>query len=347
MSNRDGRRRRNLRRAIVAVVLIAALLGAGLVATVGSLNRDLYSAGSFVGQYLDALARQDTAGALLLPGVRPSAAELEAAALPKDLPDTLLRDSVLGELTDIRLTGDEETADGRHAVSYVFRLDGKPSTMNFLVESAGTFFGVFNSWRFVTSPLAVLKVNVLHQATFSVNKLTLDTRTHAAADAPEAFSNQAAYLAFAPALYSFEHSSALLDAAPQLVPVVASGVTDVTVDAQPNAQFIGQVQTELDRFLDDCTTQQVLQPSNCPFGIEINDRVRDAPIWSIAEYPPVTLAAGDSTFEMPDTEGQAHIVVEVQSLFDGDVDMRDEDVAFAVAISVTVNPDGSLALQLR
>ena len=131
------------------------------------------------------------------------------------------------------------------------------------------------------------------------------------------------------------------------MPVVASGVTDVTVDAQPNAQFIGQVQTELDRFLDDCTTQQVLQPSNCPFGIEINDRVRDAPIWSIAEYPPVTLAAGDSTFEMPDTEGQAHIVVEVQSLFDGDVDMRDEDVAFAVAISVTVNPDGSLALQLR
>ena len=62
---------------------------------------------------------------------------------------------------------------------------------------------------------------------------------------------------------------------------------------------------------------------------------------------PVTLAAGDSTFEMPDTEGQAHIVVEVQSLFDGEVEVRDEDVAFAVAISVTVNPDGSLALQLR
>ena len=347
MSNRDGRRRRNQRRAIVAVVLIAALLGAGLAATIGSLNRDLYSPGSFVGQYLDALARKDTASALLLPGVRPTAAELEAASLPKDLPDTLLRDSVLGELTDIRLTGDDESADGRHTIEYGFRLDGTPATMTFQVERAGTFFGVFNSWRFATSPLAVLRVAVLHQATFSVNKLTLDTRAHAADDAPETFSNQAAYLAFAPARYSFEHTSALLDAAPQTVPVVASGATDVTVDAQPNAQFIGQVQAELDRFLDDCTTQQVLQPSNCPFGIEINDRVRDAPIWSIAEYPPVTLAAGVSTFEMPDTEGQAHIVVEVQSLFDGEVEVRDEDVAFAVAISVTVNPDGSLALQLR
>ncbi|WP_104169826.1 hypothetical protein [Cryobacterium sp. M23] len=347
MSNRDGRRRRNERRAIVAVVIVAALLGAGLVATIGSLNRDLYSAGSFVGQYLDALARKDTAGALLLPGVRPTAAELEAAALPKDLPDTLLRNSVLGELTDIRLTADDESADGRHTVDYEFRLNGTPAAMTFQVESAGTFFGVFDSWRFTTSPLAVLRVNVLHQATFSVNRLTLDTRAHAADGAPETFSNQAAYLAFAPALYSFEHSSTLLDAASQTVPVVASGVTDVTVDAQPNAQFIGQVQAELDRFLDDCTTQQVLQPTNCPFGIEINDRVRDDPIWSIAQYPPVTLVAGDSTFEMPDTEGQAHIVVEVQSLFDGDVEVRDEDVAFAVAISVTVNPDGSLALQLR
>ena len=331
----------------MAVVIIAALLGAGLVATIGSLNRDLYSAGSFVGQYLGALARKDTASALLLPGVRPTAAELEAASLSADLPDTLLRDSVLGELTDIRLTGDDESADGRHTIEYGFRLNGSPAAMTFQVESAGRYLGVFDSWRFETSPLAVLRVSVLHQATFSVNKLTLDPRAHAAAGAPETFSNQAAYLAFAPARYSFEHTSNLLDAAPQTVPVVASGVTDVTVDAQPNAQFIGQVQAELDRFLDDCTTQQVLQPTNCPFGLEINDRVRDDPIWSIAEYPPVTLTAGDSTFEMPDTEGQAHIVVEVQSLFDGDVEVRDEDVPFAVAISVTVNPDGSLALQLR
>lgn len=347
MGNRDGRRQRNQRRALVAVVLIAALLGAALVATIGSLNRDLYSASGFVRQYLDALARQDTASALLLPGVTPTKAQLDADALPQNLPETLLRDSVLGELTDIRLTGDEETTPGHHTVSYEFRLDDAPATMTFQVESAGTFFGVFDSWRFETSPLAVLQVTVLHQATFSVNRLTLDTRAHAADDAPATFSNQADYLAFAPAVYSFGHTSPLLDAVPQSVPVTASGPTDVTIDAQPNDQFLSQVQTELDRFLDDCTTQQVLQPSNCPFGIEIDDRVRDDPLWSISQYPAVTLAAGDTTFDMPDTPGQAHIVVKVQSLFDGDVIVRDEDVAFSVGISVTVNPNGSLALQLR
>ena len=63
--------------------------------------------------------------------------------------------------------------------------------------------------------------------------------------------------------------------------------------------------------------------------------------------PVVALTAGATTFEMADTTGQAHIVVEVQSLFDGDVETRDEDVPFAVALSVTVRPDGSLAIQLH
>jgi len=37
----------------------------------------------------------------------------------------------------------------------------------------------------------------------------------------------------------------------------------------------------------------------------------------------------------------------VQSLFDGDLSTRDEDVPFAVAIHVVVGADGSLAIQLR
>jgi hypothetical protein len=347
VSNRDGRRRRNQRRATLAVVVIAALLGAALLATIGSLNRDLYSAGGFVRQYLDALARHDTSSALMLPGVKPTDGQLKASGLPQGLPSTLLRASVLGTITDIRLTSDTETTPKLHTVVYKFTLDGTPATMKFRVAGTGTFFGVFDSWRFDTSPLAVLQVNVLHGAKFTVNRLTLDTRAHAAADAPATFSHQAAYLAFAPALYTFGHTSPLLTAGPQRVPVAASGPTAVTIDAQPTKQFISQVQTELNAFLDACTTQQVLQPSDCPFGIEINDRVTDPPIWSIAEYPVVTLTAGDTTFEMPDTKGQAHIVVKVQSLFDGGLMTRDENVPFEVAISVTVNPDDSLALQLR
>jgi len=219
--------------------------------------------------------------------------------------------------------------------------------MEFTVERLGTVAGLFSRWGFATSPLAVLQVTVLHEADFSVNGLTLDTRAHADADAPITFSNQAAYLAFAPAVYKVSHDSSLLSAPVQSVPVVASGAADVTVDAMPNDTFTAQVQAKLNEFLDECATQQVLQPSNCPFGIEIDNRVKSAPAWSIAEYPEVALTGGESSFDMPGTEGQAHIVVDVQSLYDGDLSTRDEDVPFSVALTVTIQPDGALAIQLR
>ncbi len=347
MSNGDGTGRSSRRRAILAMVVIAALLCAAFVAAIGALNRDLYSAGGFVRQYLEAVARHDTTSALQLPGVELTDKALTAAKLPGDLPATLLRPAVLGTLTDLRLTSDTEDEPGRHTVVYGFRLDGKPASMAFSVAHTGTFAGVFDSWRFAASPLAVLQVTVLHEASFTVNGLTLDARAHAVADAPATFSNQAAYLAFAPAVYSIAHSSNLLTAPAQQIALTKNGAADVTVDAEPNKLFLDQVQTELNGFLDACTTQKVLQPSNCPFGIEINDRVKGVPVWTIAAYPAVALTAGATTFEMADTTGQAHIVVEVQSLFDGEVTTRDEDVPFSVALSVTVRPDGSLAIQLH
>ena len=350
----NGVRRGRYAQAVLAVCVILALLGGALAATIGSLNRDVYSAGGFVRQYLEALAAHDTHTALALPGAEPTDADLEAAGLPQDLPTTLLRASVLGSLTDIELVSDTASATGadvsqpgQRTVVYDFTLDGESTSMEFTVQRAGTVAGIFTTWEFATSPLAVLQVTVLHEAHFTVNGLTLDTRAHADADAPAAFSNQGAYLAFAPAVYDISHDTALLTAPAQSVPVVASGATDVTVEAVPNPTFTSQVQGKLNEFLDECATQQVLQPSSCPFGIEINDRVKTAPAWSIAQYPDVALTGGESTFDMPATSGQAHIVVDVQSLYDGDIETVEEDVEFSVGISVTIQADGSLAIQLN
>ena len=187
-------RRGRYLRGVIAVGLVLVLLGAALVTAIGSLNRDVYSAGGFVRQYLEALATHDTHSALALPGVEPSNAELEAAGLPQDLPRTLLRPDVLGSISDIELVSDvanpTDTGESRHTVVYEFRLNGTPSTMEFTVKPVGTLAGLFNTWGFATSPLAVLQVTVLHEADFTVNGLTLDTRAHAAADAPVTFSNQ-------------------------------------------------------------------------------------------------------------------------------------------------------------
>ena len=347
---RASGRRGKMLRAILALVVVAALLAAGLVGTISALNRTVYSAGGFVEQYLDALDRGDTVGALALGGVMPTAAELAAAELPVELPETLLRASVLSGLSEIELKSDTPSnaaGDDTHQVVFDFDLNGTASTMAFTVERAGTFAGVFNAWTFAVSPLAVLQVSVLHERTFTVNGLTLDTRAHAAADAPATFSSGAAYLAFAPNRYTIEHSSAMLTAEKTSVRVTASGATAVEIDALPNEKMIAQVQSELNKFLDECATQTVLQPTSCPWGITIDDRIEGVPAWSITGYPAVELTAGERSFEMVATAGQAHIVVEVQSLFDGDISTRDEDVPFTMGLSVVVQPSGALAIQLH
>lgn len=342
-------------RAVLAIVVVAALLTAGLAGTISALNRTVYSAGGFVQQYLDALARGDTVGALALGGVMPSSAQLAAWGLndeeADDLPETLLRASVLGGLENIQLASATATPapnDGTaQTVVFDFDLNGTASSMAFTVERTGTFAGVFNAWTFAVSPLAVLQVSVLHERSFTVNGLTLDTRAHIAADAPTTFSTSAAYLAFAPNRYTFEHESAMLTAAKSTVPVTAAGPTPVEIDALPNAAMVAQVQSELNNFLDECATQAVLQPTSCPWGITIDDRIESTPAWSITAYPPVALAAGELSFEMGATPGQAHIVVDVRSLFDGGISTRDEDVPFTMGLSVVVQPSGALAIQLH
>ena len=352
---RASGRRGSMLRAVLAIVVVAALLVAGLVGTIGALNQTVYSAGGFARQYLDAVGRGDTAGALALGGVMPDTADLAAWGLTdeaaRDLPETLLRASVLGGLDSIELrstTATTATGDGTaQTVVFDFNLNGTASSMEFTVERAGTFAGVFHAWRFTASPLAVLQVSVLHERSFTVNGLTLDTRAHSAADAPATFSTSAAYLAFAPNRYVFEHESAMLTAEKATVHVTTAGPTAVEIDAVPNEAMVAQVQSELNKFLDACATQLVLQPTSCPMSFPIDDRIEGAPAWSITAYPPVTLTAGELSFEMVATDGQAHIVVEVQSLFDGDINIRDEDVPFTMGLSVVVQASGALAIQLH
>ncbi|MGO7984159.1 hypothetical protein ACC691_40700, partial [Rhizobium johnstonii] len=73
----------------------------------------------------------------------------------------------------------------------------------FDVVRDGSWAGVFTSWRFAKSPIAAVNVTVLHDSSFTVNELTLDTRAHAAEGSPASFDNSAAYLVLSPGLYTF------------------------------------------------------------------------------------------------------------------------------------------------
>ncbi len=314
-----------IRAGIAAAVVIAAF-----AITVGVLNSTLFSATGFVREYLDALARADAADALAIAGEPPATSRrtdllVDAAIVPVTVTDVVAHEPV----------------DGVTPVDVIFDAGAGPRIATFRVESTGARFGLFGTWAFVDSPLATVDITVLHTPEFTANGLDL---------VAPAQDEAVRYLAFAPGVLVVSHDSSLLVADPETV-VIASPTDTITaeLDVRANDSFIAQVQREVDGYLADCATQQVLMPSGCPFGQPMADRIVSPPVWSIVATPGVTLepTATAGEWRVPVAPGVAHLVVDVKSIYDGDVSVFDENVPFMVGFTVTFVGENSVVLTPR
>jgi hypothetical protein len=324
-----------MRRTVITWSAVMALLLAGFGASVVALNADLYSAHGFVGRYLDALERRDSAAALALPGV----------STGNDTAAELLESDAMGDLDDVRTVSDTEGDDGRHTVVVEYTLaapDGSQpttGTSEFVVAPDGIRFGLFPSWRFVTSPINSMSVTVLHDQDFEVNGH--EVTSTAEPDAPATFQ------VFAPGLYVLKHESTYLTSENVTAAVTEIGeITDVTVDVQANDAFVAEVQKHVTAYLEECTTQDVLFPTGCPFGMSPGNRPLPGAKWSMVSNPVVTIVPGvpPGTWAVPKTPAMAHLVVDVRSLFDGRVTTFDEDVPFDVQYALTFEPGNKLLI---
>ncbi|MBX3067097.1 MAG: hypothetical protein KF844_00410 [Cryobacterium sp.] len=291
---------------------LGVILG-GFVLTVLVLNSTIFSAAGFVSSYLSAVARHDVAEVLSTNGVKQSAGDRL----------DLLTPAALGDLSDIQLVASRDEGAGVHTVTFEYKIGGNFARSSFLVESAGTEFGLFSAWKFAASPLATMTVTPLHDATFTVNHLTLKSK--AGADAPVPYS------VIVPGLYVLSHDSTYLFANRRGVEVTQpeSGL-DESIDIQAKPSFVDAVQQKVNSYLDQCATQTVLFPTGCPFGQSLDNRVEGSPVWTIVDYPKVSIQPGQpsETWIVPTTKGTAHLVATVKSLFDGSVSTFDEDVPF-------------------
>ncbi len=327
---------------------LAAMLVGAFFAALGSLNQTVYGASSFVERYLEAIAEDDITRAATTPGVALDAEELAAAGLPADISTAMQRSGVVESgPEDIHIVEEVANDDGTRTVTATYRLQAAIITTTFDVRPIDPLYGVLNRWEFETSPLAIVDVTAAHHPFFTVGSLTLDTRALKTGDELAAFVQTTPYLVIAPAVYSFDYDDELLTAQEVELAVEPSTRTAVTVDAQATPVFAERVQTQVDQFLQNCADQVTLYPTDCPFGIDISDRVIGDPAWSISAFPVVTLVPGESAFEMPATAGVAHITVDLQSLFDGDEFTFEEDRTFTIALDARIRADGSIAVQLK
>lgn len=328
--------------AIVGTMLIAAAFAA-----IGALNRDVYGAGAFVGSYLGKLEAKDAAGALALPGVALSKDELADGDLPPGSSNALLRRAALPDLAEVALVEDVDQGDGLHTVTYSYESNGAFGESTFWVKSAGNRFPLIPTWSFAVSPIAVVNLAVEHSTTFSVNGFELDTRAISAEQA-QSFDNIVNVQVFTPGNYVVESSSELLESEAEEVLVDVPGrVHEAVVTAVPTEEFVAATQEAVNAQLDACTEQKVLQPTGCPFGIVIDDRISGDPAWSMDEYPEVTIEAGTESWVIPPTDGAAHLNVDVQSLFDGSITNYDDDVPFSLVGSVYIMSDGTVEATLE
>ncbi|RLK52089.1 hypothetical protein C7474_0015 [Microbacterium telephonicum] len=341
----DRRRTRILALDISALVVVGALLVGALGAASAVAYQKLYSPEAFVLHYLSLLSEGRAADALAVPGVAVDSRDLTDAGLPDTASEALLRQSALAPLDDVAI---ESVVDGgdAYAVTASYAAGPHRGKTTFTVGRLGSV-GLAPTWRFVSSPLAVIDLSLRGAMQFSVNGFDIDKRQVLTAGADADPLADVPLLVFSPGLYSIS-----VDTPVSTSPGVAvlsdkpRAVIPVGVQTEPTAEFVGVVQQEVESFLDSCTTQKVLQPTGCPFGFSVQNRIKDEPTWSMTTQPTITLEPDGAGWAIPRTEAVAHIRVDIQSIYDGSVREVDVDVPFFLTGTITMLADGSASIQV-
>ncbi|MEN9620994.1 MAG: hypothetical protein RL499_1187 [Actinomycetota bacterium] len=292
---------------------VAALLAlAGL--SFGILLSTSATPAAHVQRYLDALARDDLVAAAQLAGLEP----------PTAMP---VGDE--GEPSIHRVISSADRGDGTVAVTIEYGDETDAVQATFTLEPAPPTFGVVPAWAFVEPPVMSLEVAADRHNVIAVNA---ESVVAAAAGEPVAVS------VFVPARVTVRLDEPLLSAEPQSVRVGGEdGVTAITLAVTPAERLQRVVDRGVESLMQECAEQAVLQPTGCPFGVVITDRVVDAPQWRLDSLDELSIEPG----EQPEVwkirgEGSVQLVVEAQRLFDGTISTRDETLAFIVRGEVTI-----------
>ena len=280
-----------VRRFGIAAVLITA---AWLVA-VFSLNQTLFSPGGYVLSYLDALERGEFGEASARAGLQEA-----PPVLPR--PDALVSDS--------QIAGTFVVNADEVVIQAQYLLDSIPSESLFTLKRLPRTLGLFDRWEFGDSPVGTITASVTGADEVVINGVTL-SREVASRGIDVLY----------PGRYTLSWSSGWLETETVELAVESAQTQTVRLVALPTDALIEQATKAVTDYLTSCTTQAVLQPASCPFGVTITDRVTGVVEWEITTEPRVILAMFDDekTWQVQALGGEATLTVSLQSLFDGTI----------------------------
>jgi hypothetical protein len=287
--------------------LVALGVVALWLATVLVVNLTLFSAAGHVSSYLRALESENF-------GLAASRAGLSET--PRVTP---LNGS---GIENPKVVGAAALANGDVAVRAEYEILGATQSTVFVVEPGEPVLFFFTQWRFAKAPTSSLEFSVIGDNRVTVNASDLVLTTLGVPPRVKVL---------VPGHYEASLETEWLESEVASATVSEVGsTTPIRLRLQPTSQLRDTAASAVEEFLNDCVNQKVLQPVGCPFGVSIDDRVLGSPEWKILDYPEVALAlSGDrASWSMVATGGVAEVTIQVQSLFDGTVEQRVDEVSF-------------------
>lgn len=291
---------------------LAALLGLATASAALALVASA-TAEAQVQRYLNALATDDLTEAMRLAGVH------DGDGRPLGDDGTPEVATVVDSVVD---------ADGRAEVRAEYGSSSDRVTVTFVLEQDEPTLGFIPNWQFVDAPVAIVAVSADQHGVIRVNDRTVHLPAPGVARELEV-------------LVPSRVTAFVID--PLLTVTSATGRVDggtrltLEVRVQPSATLVRAVRGEVEGFVVDCAAQRVLQPTGCPFGFVVTDRVVGAPLWHASNEVEVTISpSGEPGRWRLDATTEVSIDVTVQRLRDGT--LRD------LSETVPVNIEGQVVL---
>lgn len=293
-----------------------ALLGFGIasfaVAVVSTATPEAH-----VMRYLEALADDDLVDAARLAG------------LPADSAIPLGDD---GEPSIMRIIERIDIVGGGARVIAEYGTEQDAVTAVFTLAPGPAHLGIVPVWRFDRPPIGAASVGVDQHDRLVVNGQRVQT-TEAGATVELAV--------FVPSRLTAQLVEAHVRASTVSRRTNGSTSTTIVLEAEPTEQLRRVVLREIEQFLIDCTAQQVLLPTGCPFGRTVAERVVGLPTWQVVGAPDIEIVPSATPGRWSVVgDAQVQLTAQVQRLRDGRLSELDEVVTASISGEVVLTDDG-------
>lgn len=214
-------------------------------------------------------------------------------------------------------------------VTASYNVQGVAKQTNYQLQSTGRNWLFFDRWEFVPSILPTVQITANTTNAVRIN------------DLPAPLNKGATTVpVFTPAVINAGFETPNFEAATRGIVVTnpdAQG-TKVKLRTEPTKALLKDVNGQIKKYLDDCASQQVLMPANCPMSYSTAARVRSDSIhWNITGYPKAEIVSYNGEWVLRPLSVKTRLDLTEQNLRTGVYTERsvDDEFGFTAVLKVS------------